>query len=508
MALFETLGFTQHPFSKTNADEEPDLKEYFVPPPYFDAVVGDSKNPTPSIVLAPRGAGKSALRKMVEAQSFKNQFLAVTYDRYEFTANTKIDDITLQYHLRNIITRILLSYFSYLSDYPDVQKNLTKDDKKYLGLFATTYLGDLNGEHLRELLNDLKSLPEKFKKFWQSNVGILEPVVNFILKNYKIPEIDLPDVKNDEKRLAETYKHQLSTLLNLVQKIGFKSIYILIDRVDETEITGNDPEATYRLIQPIIRDLDLLGLKGFGFKFFLWDKIMPFFKADARPDRVAEYNLNWTRKSLKKVLEARLKVYSNNTITSFQQLCHTAPSISIDDTICIMANGSPRNLIRYCEHIFAVQGEKNPGANRIDFGSIDTGITDFSEKLLYEIYPEKYIKEIQKIGQEVFYINFVATKIFKVTAEAVRGKIKGWMNVGIIKQVGTATINNANKPVHLYCVVDPVAVRVLHRKESFDIFIKNRWLVCDHCLTDNLMDISLFPNGNEATCTHCGRNLI
>lgn len=122
MLLFEKLGFLQHPFSKTNADEEPELANYFVPPPYFDAVVGDSSSPSASVVLAPRGAGKTALRKMVESHAIKSQFLAVTYDRFEFGAGEKVEDINLQYHLRNIITRILLSFLSYLSEYPDVIK--------------------------------------------------------------------------------------------------------------------------------------------------------------------------------------------------------------------------------------------------------------------------------------------------------------------------------------------------------------------------------------------------
>ena len=86
MALYETLGFLNHPFSKTNADEEPNLQNYFVPPPYFDAVVGDSSDPSAAVILAPRGAGKTALRRMVESQSIKSRFLAVTYDRFEFGA--------------------------------------------------------------------------------------------------------------------------------------------------------------------------------------------------------------------------------------------------------------------------------------------------------------------------------------------------------------------------------------------------------------------------------------
>lgn len=255
MALFNTLGFEEHPFSKTNADEEPSLAKYFVKPPFFDAIIGDSSNPSPSIILAPRGAGKTALRKMVESHSIEEQFLAVTYDRFEFSAGESLKNISLQYHLKNIIKRILISLLSYLSEYPDVVKNLTKEERLQLSAYVNNYLGDLTGDRLQELISELKSLPEKFKIFWSKNIGFMEPVINFILKNYELETIDFPDTKIEERKLSETYKYQLEVLLALAKKIRFKSIYVLTDRVDETEKTGNNPEATYQLIQPLIKDL-------------------------------------------------------------------------------------------------------------------------------------------------------------------------------------------------------------------------------------------------------------
>ena len=111
---------------------------------------------------------------MVEKSSADLQFLAVTYDRFEFSADENVNNINLQYHLRNIITRILISYLSYMSDYPDLIKNLTNEQKKQLSIFIHCYLGDLTGDKLQELLKELKSLPEKFKSFWQNNVGFLE----------------------------------------------------------------------------------------------------------------------------------------------------------------------------------------------------------------------------------------------------------------------------------------------------------------------------------------------
>jgi hypothetical protein len=506
MPLYEHLGFLQHPFSKTNADEEEFLHNYFVPPPYFDAIIGDAASPSSGIVLAPRGSGKTAQRRMVEANAIRSGYLAVTYDRFEFSGSEKVDDISLQYHLRNIIIRILVSFISYLSDSPDLIRKLTKDEKRQLAVFVQAYLGNLTGDGIQELLHELKSLPDKFKEFWRKNVGFMESVLNFLLKAYDLDAIDLPDVRQDEKRLSETYKHQLETLLLFVRKIGFKSIYILIDRPDETEQTGNDPEKTYRLIQPMIRDLELLGLPGYGFKFFLWDQIEPFFRVDARPDRVSQYRLQWTRKRLKEALSKRLSAYSEGRITSFDSIMKGGREI--DDIICLLANGSPRNMIRLCEKILAIQGDKNPDSTKIDYSSLDLATVQFCEILLIENYGEVFLKEIQRVGRELFTTNYVANDVLKITSNGARNKITAWANSGLVAQIGTVVVPPAKRPTHFYCVVDPTAVRVMHRSIPLDKFLADRWLPCNYCETDNLVNIELYPEGNTAVCRKCGRELL
>lgn len=506
MAVYETLGFSQHPFSKTNADEEESLHEYFVPPPYFDAIIGDASSPSSGIVLAPRGAGKTAQRRMVEADAIGSGYLAVTYDRFEFSGGESLSDISLQYHLRNVIIRILVSFISYLSESPDVIRKLSKDEKRQLAVFVKTYLGHLTGDDIQELLNELKSLPDKFKEFWHNNVGFMESVVNFILKAYDLEAIDLPDVRQDEKRLTATYKFQLETLLKFVQKVGFKSIYVLVDRPDETEKTGNDPEKTYTLIQPLIRDLELLGLAGYGFKFFLWDQIEPYFRKDARPDRVPQYHLQWNRNRLKEALSKRLSAFSSGKIKSFSALMRDGEQV--DDAICLLANGSPRNMIRLCEQIFAIQGDKDPNSTRIDYSSLDLASVQFGETILTERYGDIFIKEIQRIGRELFTTNYVANDVLKITSNGARNKINGWASCGLVAQVGTVVVPPAKRPTHLYCVIDPSAVRVMHRSVPLNRFLADRWLPCEHCGTDNLANIELYPEGNAAVCRKCGRELL
>lgn len=506
MALYEQLGFESHPFLKTNADEEEMLQTYFVPPPYFDAIIGDSKSPSSSIVLAPRGAGKTAQRRMVESISTESGYLAVTYDRFEFGANQKVNEISLQYHLRNIITRILISFLSYLGESPDIVEDLSKDEKKQLTIFVHAYLGELTGDGIQEILNELKSLPDKFKEFWSQHVGFMESVINYLLKNYDLEEIDLPDAKQEEKRLGETYKFQLESLLMLVKKIGFNSIYILVDRPDETEKTGNDPESTYQLIQPILRDLELLGLPGYGFKFFLWDQIEPYFRSDARPDRVPQYELKWTRNSLKEVLSKRLLSFSGGKINNFD--CMLEEPCGIDDHLCLMANGSPRNLIRLCERILAIQGDRDSSAKKISMAAIDQATVSHSEQVCIENYGENILKELQRVGRELFTTNFVANDVLKISTNGARNKITSWANLGVVAQVGTVIVPPATRPTHLYGVVDPSAVRVIHRAIPFEEFIRDRWLPCAHCMTDNLINIELYTEGDDPVCRQCGRKLL
>ncbi len=189
--FFEKLGFDNHPFSQTNADEEPLLRSYFIPPPFFDAVAGDPSQPNASIVLAPRGGGKTALRRMVEDWAETRSVLAVTYDRFEFGNGQKLEDIGLPYHLRNIIVRILVAHLSLLAVDPSLIEKLDKSTKRSLSLFVHSYLGDMTGMNFSEVLVSLRSVPEKIREFWTKNVGFLEPILNVLLKRYGLETIDL-----------------------------------------------------------------------------------------------------------------------------------------------------------------------------------------------------------------------------------------------------------------------------------------------------------------------------
>lgn len=65
--LLSSHGFVQHPFSTWKAEDEKDLAKWFIKPPFFDDILGDGR-PNSNLIFGVPGGGKSALRKMLEAQ--------------------------------------------------------------------------------------------------------------------------------------------------------------------------------------------------------------------------------------------------------------------------------------------------------------------------------------------------------------------------------------------------------------------------------------------------------
>jgi len=270
VSLFENLGFDSNPFQYSNADREDRLAEYFIAPPYFDSVYGEPARPSSCIVFAPRGGGKSAQRRMIEIRGQETPILCLTYDRFEFTPSMRLEDVSLQYHLRQIIRIALIGILTQMQLKQEKPASFTNAEKKLLRSFVVTYFTDATTSDIRDAIESLRSFSEKIKSMWNEYLEIMTPLVNLIFRRYAIDPVSFARFKREESRLDPSLKYQLRMIYELASKLGLKAIYILIDKVDETEYTGNDPDASFQLISPLIRDLELLDMKGYAFKFFLW----------------------------------------------------------------------------------------------------------------------------------------------------------------------------------------------------------------------------------------------
>ncbi len=506
MQFFHILGFDHHPFAHTNADEEPDLDKYFIRPKYFDAMIGDPDRPVSSVVFAPRGGGKTAQRRMLENVSQSLGFLAVTYDRFDALPKTKSAESAQDAHLDAIIARVFVSYLTALATTPAAIEVLSSSDRELIASFSGKYLKDMTGAQLKDILREVRSLSEAAKQFWDANTTLIDPILGFVGKWLGLPKLKLPRSAKRELELGSR-KSQLEALYGLVNKAGFKSIYVLIDKVDETPASNNDAKATYQIVKPMLVDLELLGLRGYCFKFFLWDAVEQFYRdGDARPDRIAIYKLTWDRKLLQSLLVQRIRAYSNGRHASFASV---APGVTAPDELMVLfANQSPRSLISIGNSILAAQSEKDPESVVVEEPAFDAGVLDYCEKHVRDSYGHNApLREILKIGQEVFITNYCATNVFKISVNGAREKIQSWTRAGLVVEAGTVKVSTSNKPVNVYCIVDPCVVRLIHRLKPMKDVIVDRWQICTKCAKDNFFDSSSVADF-EPSCINCQQPLM
>ncbi len=350
------LGFTEHPFQFTNADEEEHLQSYFVPPPYFISVWGDPESPKSQVIFAPRGGGKTAQRRMIEFQAESEDVFVITYDRFERLSGVDLDALGTDYHLRNIIEVGLLGFLLEYHQRGMQAPSFTKVEREQIDRLCHHYLSRINRYEALEALNSLKTLSAKAKQFlreWSAPVSTLFSAA-LTAKGIPHPKINLGHGSHEES-IEGPLKAHLEIVRDLLLSIGFKSVYILIDKVDETAETGNNAEASFNLVKPLLRDLELLQMRKVALKFFLWDLLNAKYQKYARPDRLEQFELSWGESDLDKMLSRRLEAFSGGKVHNLSDLTGAELAKPLHFLVVLFAEGSPRDMIRICQEILAEQ---------------------------------------------------------------------------------------------------------------------------------------------------------
>jgi len=428
------LSFAENPFQFTNADEEEHLQSYFVPPPYFMSVWGDPDFPKSQVVFAPRGGGKTAQRRMIEYQAETADVFVITYDRFEKLGEMKLESLSVDYHLRNIIAIALLGFLLEYHERGMQAPAFSVREREHIDLACHHYLSSLTRFEALEALNSLKTLSAKAKQFLRDWSGPVSSLFSAALaaKGIPHPKIDFAHGSNQET-FSGPLKAHLEVVRDLILSVGFKSIYILIDKVDETAETGNDAAASFNLVKPLLRDLELLQMKGVAFKFFLWDMLLPRYKAYARPDRLEQFELSWNEADLHKMLSRRLAAFSNGKVLDLSVLTNAAFAKPLQYLVILFAEGSPRDMIRICQEILAEQLQINPDSTVIEFDAIVQGISKFCTRRAQELLPSQIYRELVKVGRLDFTASYVANEVFKfdvITPSTKLMTLFSWRRIG------------------------------------------------------------------------------
>lgn len=498
--FYRHLGFDSNPFQSTNAEEEDRLEKYFITPPYFDSVWGNPQKPKSVVIFAPRGGGKTAQRKMIEFRSKSNEkVLCVSYSRFEFAK--KIQLISLSDHLQKIIQIILIGILTKLNEDPTLIKNLDEKDKRYLKSLVNKHLTKISEQDFKNAIDSLSNYSDKAKKIWNDHLGTINVAINIILSKLGFNSVDIRRNYNVE-HFEESEKYQLEKIRKITLKMNFSAIYVLIDRVDESSLTGNDASLSSKLIEPLLKDLDLLEMDGFGFKFFLWDQLQDYCRKHLRTDRISYHSLKWKDEELRLMLSRRLQAYSNNKINSFSKIVDSNLPLNVNSLIILFAQKSPRNTIRIIQDIIAEQREINSNTRLISSEAVIRGVECYSQKKVNEILDENTIRDLRKIDSLEFTINHLSNDIYKCPQDTVRSKIKKWKDLGVIENIGKE--KGRKRPVNKYCIGDITIAKHILSEMALEDFITLKYKQCPYCHTTLLRD---WEKENTKVCHNCSNEI-
>ena len=359
------VGFKANPFGTREAESEgAELGQYFVEYPYFDEVLGDGKRPRTTFLFADRGCGKSANRCMIEdycrSQKTEGKVLPISYTDFRALlreAGGVPPRVTQPTHIQEILRQGVLALLDHFHLHPRLAQQLYEDHHpRWVALTPATYLTPV---FVNRLLRQVGGL----------SVGLTSAKLREMVRRQAWE--DLFARISDEARLtiqllaplmyalvASDGEHspapveQLNEFIDLLRFLGFDACYVLMDRLDELVETARTPQAGVDLLHSLVEDLALLELPHLAFKFFLPTEMRQPIEAITRVDRLIFRQVTWSDADLHRQLEARLRAFSDDRISSLSQISAVGLK-DMDDRLIRHAVGSPRNLIRLGEFVLS-----------------------------------------------------------------------------------------------------------------------------------------------------------
>jgi hypothetical protein len=494
--LLHNLRFERDPFAKTNADEEELLENYFIEPPFFKAVYGDISDPKSAVVYAPRGGGKTALKRRIELSARTDRFLSVTYNSFP-TSGLKIKDVTLEYHLRNIVRILLVAILSEATT-TGVDR-LTRDQRHFLYVLSKEHLSQLSRADLKEAISAVTHISDRAKEVWNKLTGPISAGLTAVLSHwgFKAPEISKFD--NDNAK-AGSLEEQIRFLVDIVPAFEFSSVYVLVDKIDENPLTGG-ASSSLAFIRPLLSDLGILETKGMALKLFLWDRIEPDALQFSRPDRIKTYRLQWSAPQLKEMLSRRLSAHSTGKVSSLASIVTLGREADIDDLIVSLSGGSPRNIIRICKAIFDQQSEAGAQSHVVSEKAVLAGIEDIAAAIAAETVPENVLRDLKKLKHADFTLTNVYADVFRISQGAGTQKVQSWQDAGAVIKIGNRQEKRGNRPSNVYAVTSPIVLKHIFSELNALDFTEKKMRRCE-CGQLVLRDWDSSRNQSCHVCEH------
>jgi hypothetical protein len=321
--------FRANPFGTTNAEQERDhLAAYFVRISWFDRLVGDPRSPESLLLFAPQGHGKTTHRievGRIAGERRDHPALIVHFTDFDVLHTEQQRSPHLNPYLPLLRQATLTSLDDFVRRSAERERLLQSD---------------------QAALTRFRALLAMFAPLRAIERGITRdhPAVATLVNAFEMTPMGM--------------RPWLTELAQLVQAVGCRSVYVLIDGVDELDATRAEPEMALRLLRPLLDAPGILQEGGFAFKFFLPESIEGLLRQHdiGRLDRIPIYKLRWTEGELRAMLSRRLVSYSllneTNHIVAVQtlgDLCENG--FDIDSALIDAAQTSPRRLLDLAQRL-------------------------------------------------------------------------------------------------------------------------------------------------------------
>lgn len=390
-----SLGFSRgNPFASVEADQERALlPEFFVDVDGYEQIKGDKT----VIVFARRGGGKSALRVVLASIaapiSPTATTLAVEYTDFDalIAKQRTGQKIAIDDHIHHLLHSGVHALLNTVCGHPFLEhfKADSPDDKRYRASRAATLPAPTRSRlaHMLRTYHPQLLRPESLYESLQILNPVFSPPWNEFLiaitrrRLHELLVTNLPEVNATISLLADlndypdvavdtvaTPTQTIAAFVHLARMMGLVNVQVLIDRLDEHLETANDPEAQVDILEPLLAHLPLLEMPGISFKFFLSREARDsaLDRPTIRRDRLTDQAVTvaWKRDQLKRLLNERLAVYSNEQIYDLVQLCQESlvgagrGQVSrllgeqIESEMLQLAQGSPRRLLTAAQLLF------------------------------------------------------------------------------------------------------------------------------------------------------------
>lgn len=480
-------GFSADPFASTNSEDEELLEEYFVPPPYFSNVIGDPQAPKPKLIFAPRGSGKTAQRRMIEVASLDDElpFVCITYDQFDSAANAPL---TANDHLIAICRLLTVTVLEYLDRRPEQASDLSDHQKRVLKVAGETFAGGMSQSEYNRAFSSIKSLEDHASEIWHKYGGVIAAGIAIAMKKAGLDDVSIPaQLRAQAANLSESARYFYEQLVEIIaEPLRGGSVYILVDKVDETPYSSADPSKAWDIISALILDLPTLEKKEVGFKIFLWDQVKnSFLDSGGRGDRLQPVTLHWENKQLSQMMSRRLKAYSERKTSSFNQITESDLPFDAHDLLVRLAEGSPREMIRMAESVAAENTTLKSKFHPITREEFLLGVRNYSGARSEELYGS-YLSDLRKIGLQSFTTNHIANNVFNISNQAARSKIQKWVNSGAVVRLGEIP-NGKKKPLHLYGLSSIKLLIALSPQYDVLELLDNFTFSCEACGTVTIM---------------------